>query len=454
MKNKFFLSIIIFIHCFLFTKLIYFPYPEFFVYPYLTNQGLKPYSQIWDQHFPGLMFLPINFDNLGMNTAEAARLWSLGIIILTQLLIFLVSRKLLKNERKALIVNLLYLVWQPFFEGFVLWIDSFLPLILLPAFYFSLKFLENKKNYKYLFWAGIFLGVGIIFKQVLVPLTGFLFLYIFWQVRSFKILLFYATGVLLPILIMLIYIYSIGVFKDFWYWTVTFNLTTFADYGRKAPFFSGVARVGFVLIFSGLIIFLKDKVVKSLLAIFIFGSLLAIYARFDFVHFQPALPFVLIATVLGFDQIKKQALTKMTLVFYIIVIFWWQTIFLKGHVSNKILFFDEEVRQISEKIKNLTNPREKIFIFGSVPHIYQITQTLPAGDNFVFQFPWFVQVSEDRLLDGLKKDAPNIIVSNPTVEIEGRKIIDYASKIYSYIQQNYEQIDAVGDNRILRKKLY
>src|SRR3989338_3479932 len=80
-----FLGLILLTHILILSKLIYFPYPELFIYPYLTNHGLKPYSQIIDQHFPGLMFLPLNLDNLGMTTPEIARIWS-----------FLLEKKFLK----------------------------------------------------------------------------------------------------------------------------------------------------------------------------------------------------------------------------------------------------------------------------------------------------------------------------------------------------------------------
>ena len=91
MLNKFTLlalGFIVSIHSFILTKLIYFPYPEIFIYPYLTNHGLKPYKEILDQHFPGLLFLPINFNNLGLTNEVIARYWSIGIIVLTHLLIF------------------------------------------------------------------------------------------------------------------------------------------------------------------------------------------------------------------------------------------------------------------------------------------------------------------------------------------------------------------------------
>ncbi len=437
------LILIIAAHLSVLSKLIFFPYPEFFVYPYLTNAGLKPYSQILDQHFPGLMFLPFNFDNLGMNDEIVARMWLMALVIITQLLIFFVSREIFKSEKKALVVNLLYLIWQPFFEGWVLWIDTFLPLILLPAFYALYK---DK-----IFLTGLLLGMGIVFKQVLIPLSGLVLIYLIWEIRKMRVIGRYLFGLSLPVILMVTYFFSIGVIKDFWYWTIVFNLTTFAQYGRKGPFFTGVARVGFAIAASCGVFFSKDKRMVKTLIIFVLGSLAALYARFDFVHFQPALPFVLIATVLGFSAIWKQKWARLILTGYLVVIVWWLSVFYSGHLSNKVMFFDEHTKAIAQKIRQYTKEGDKIFIFGAVPHLYQMTKTKPAGDVFVFQFPWFVMVTEERLLEGLKKDHPEIVVSDRTVAIEGQKITEFGKGLDEYIQQNYQAVDQVGSTQILRK---
>ena len=81
-----------------------------------------------------------------------------------------------------------------------------------------------------------------------------------------------------------------------------------------------------------------------------------------------------------------------------------------------------------------------------------MSQTLPAGDIFVFQFPWFLKVAEDRILEGIKKDRPEIIVSDRTVKIEDQLISDFARKIDQYIKENYEKIDSVRETEILRRK--
>ena len=446
------LLLILIVHAFILTKLIFFPYPEFFIYPYLTNHGLKPYSQIFDQHFPGLMFLPINFNNLGMTTPEIARIWLITVVLITQVLIFLVARQVLKDNKKALLVNLLYLFLQPFFEGWVLWIDSFLPLFLLTAFYSLNNFFEEKDNIKLVFFAGLYLGIGVVFKQVLIPLSGVLLIYLFLVDKRLKPLLYFLLGFLLPVSLMLFYLWNIGVLKDFWFWTATFNITTFAKYGRKWPTIPGFLRVSFVLTFAALSLVGWKRKDVQLLLLFTLGSLAAIYQRFDFVHLQPALPFILISTVLGFSLIWKKIYSRSLLVVYVLVLVWWLVIFYRGHWGNKVFFFDPQMIQISRKIKNNTKMGEEIFIFGVAPHLYFLSETIPVGKIFVFQFPWFMMETEGKTLAAMKTVKPNLVVRDRSVKIEEQPLIQFAAKLDLYISQNYETFDRVGDVEIMKRK--
>lgn len=442
---KVFLFFIISVHLFLLTKLIFFPFPELFIYPYLTNHGLKPYSQILDQHFPGLMFLPINLDNLGMNDENIARLWLMGIVFVTHLLLFIISKLFLKSSKKALVVSFLYLIWQPFFEGWVLWIDTFLPILLLPAFYF----LHKSK----LFLTGLLIGLSIVFKQVLLPLAGLIFIYIFWEKRNLKSLINYSAGVLLPILLMLLYFFSIGVLVDFWYWAVIFNLTVYAQSGRGlGPTVSHLIRVTMVFGTSFITLLRIKEKEAQILIIFLVGTLFSLSTRFDFVHFQPILPFALISTVYGVEKIGKKMLIKILGLGYVMITIWWLSSFYKGYIGDKVFFFDSETIQIAEKIKQYTIPGEKVFVFGGAPHLYQMSDTLPAGDIFIFQFPWFFEVSQQRILEGIKKDQTNIIVYDSSSKIEESLIIEFGKVINEYILANYEKIDQVGQTQILRKK--
>lgn len=439
------LGLILLVHTLILTRLIYFPYPELFVYPYLTNHGLAPYSQILDQHFPGLMFLPINLDNLGMTTPEVARIWSITLALITHLLLFFIASRILKSKSKALLVNILYLIWQPFFEGWVLWIDNFLPLLLLPAFYFLYR--------RQVFLGSLLLGLAVVFKQTVIPVTLLVFMYLFLTTRSLKALVRFLLGILIPVSLMIIYMISIGVFRDFWYWTIVFNLTTYAQSGTKAPPSVGfLTRVLLVYSVSVLALFNKERRMVYILFIFIAGSLVGVFERADFVHLQPSLPFVVLATVYGFVKLGRLG-RWVILGLYGFVLVWWLVIFYKGHLGDRVIAFDPNTQELALKIRNYTSPGEKIFIFGAEPQLYQMSDTLPAGSVFVFQFPWFFRVVEGRILEGIIKDKPNIIVSDRTVIIEGQKITNFGKDIDQYINQNYQKIESVGTTEILRRKI-
>lgn len=446
------LGLILLTHVSVLAKLIYFPYPELFIYPYLTNQGLKPYSQILDQHFPGLMFLPINLDNLGMQTPEVARIWSISIVLIIHIMLFLVSREILKSKTKSLLVNLLYLIWQPFFEGWVLWIDNFLPLLLLPAFYSLYRVGQGNRDNLWFFFSGLFLGLGIIFKQVLIPLAGLTALYITWKKRNLRTLLIFLFGLLIPPGLMLTFFGIIGVFGDFWYWAVVFNLTTFAQFGRGAG--PTLAHFSRILLVFGLpfLVIRKIKLAEvQILLIFLIGTLIGLSTRFDFVHFQPALPFALMATVYGLGQLRD--LQRLGIIgVYGLTLVWWLITFYKGHLGDRVISFDSDTQNLASKIRGYTNPGEKIFVYGAAPHLYQMSSTLPAGDVFVFQFPWFLKVSEERILDGITRDKPALVVSDRTVIIEGQKITEFAKLLDQYIVKNYHIIDKVGSTSIMRRK--
>ena len=442
-----FLILIISLHVLIFTKLIYFPYPELFINPYLTNHGLKPYSQILDQHFPGLMFLPVNLNNLGMTTVETARVWSISIVILIQLMLFFVGSKILKSKTKAILVNILYLIWQPFFEGWVLWIESFLPLLLLPASYALYK--------KKFFVTGILLGLAVVVKQTIVPLSALVLIYTFWTERSFKYSLNFLFGLIIPISLMVIYLVSIGVFKDFWYWTIVYNLSTYAQSGTKAPPSIGyISRI--VIIYGASLFALLDrkKSIVFILLIFVAGALIGALERADFVRLQSSLPFVILATVYGCGKLGKFGKWGGLgiKIGYLAALVWWLNIFYKGHLGNRVIAFDPDTQELAVKIRNYTSPREKIFVYGAAPQLYQMSGTLPAGNIFVFQFPWFMQVAENRILEGIKKDQPEIVISDESVVIEGAKIVDFARDIDQYIQSNYQKIDSVGTAEILQRK--
>ncbi|EKD62061.1 MAG: hypothetical protein ACD_52C00317G0002 [uncultured bacterium] len=446
------LALIIIIHLFVLTRITFFPNSEMFIYPYLTNKGLLPYKQILDQHFPGLLFLPVNFDNLGMRTPQAALLWQMAAVALTHLFVFILSQKVLDKRKFILLPSLLYLIWQPFFEGFIQWLDVFLPLFLISSAYFLLKYIDAPKKVKYLEISGLVLGLGIIFKQVLIPVVLLVGLYLFIK-NGAKIASIFILSTLLPVLLMLLYLSLIGVLNDFFYWTVTYNLTTFADYGRKwVPSLSHFIRFAFVFGagLSGWFLGFKTRKV-FLTGLYGVGALSAVYARFDFVHLQPALPFVVILTTYAVTRLKNRLVVYFGLC-YLFVAFIWGVKFYRGNWNGNITFFDDNVYRVASVVRGRIRPGSKIFVYGAPAHLYQMTQTLPAGNVFIFQFPWFMRVSQDRILTGIIVDKPEIIIADRTVSVDSQKLLDYTGGINAYISKYYQTTEVIGNYEILERR--
>ena len=442
--RKIILILITTLHLLVLKLLVYFPYPELFIYSYLTQKGLIPYRDIFDQHFPGIMFFPINLISLGFDSPHMTRFIQYGIIIMVHILLYKISKRIFKSGWYAILVNLLYFIWQPFFEGYVLWIDSIVTVFILTSFLFLLK-KANKKN---LFLSGLALGLSLIFKQVVIPLAGVLLFYlIFKKTKRSEILSFILGFSILPA-VMLIWVLHRGILFDFIYWTITFNLTIFSEMGRKAPNSNEIVKslLFFVPAFLGMFVTLRKKGNLGIItSIFLIGSLIFVYARFDYVHLQPALPYAVILIVYCLSSIPHSLRTKL-IFFYCVISLFFVYYSMRGNFRKETLFFGKLETDLTKSIVKRVKSGDKIFAFGTTPHIYYLTNTLPPGNKFVFQFPWFMKIAEDEILSGMVSDMPKVVIEDSKSNVNGMNIVSYMPKINKFIDRYYitdEIVDGV-----------
>ena len=446
------LVIIIASHTYILAKLRFFPYPELFIYSYLTDKGMVPYKQILDQHFPGAMVFPMNLSSLGIDTPSEARIIHLGLVIVSQLLLFIVARKLFGSEKKAILANLLYLLWQPFYEGHVMWIDSFMPPLLLFALYLSL----SKSTKRNIFFSGLILSVSLLFKQVIAPLVIALSIYYLVKLRSIKKIFPFFLGVIIPQLFLVFWIIETDILYDFIYWTFTFNMTTFSEMGRKLPDFPGLLKT--MPVFAvGFLSFLyyyykKQKVYNTLLlGIFFLGGLAFSYARFDFIHLQPALPFAIIFITMIFVAIPNH-FRKPVLFLYLLTSLYLIMPNIRYNLGNDIHFFGEREEKLILLIEEYVEPGNSVFALGTTPHLYYLTNTMPPGNIFVFQFPWFMVVAEDRIFQGIISDPPKVVVRDLSATTSGMNLVSYMPKISEHIDVNYKVVKTVDSIEIMIPK--
>jgi hypothetical protein len=441
------------VHLILLLQLIFFPYPEFFIYSYFTNNGLLPYKQIFDQHFPGLMFLPINFISLGVYTIQKMRFIHLGVIVITDIIFLSVSRRIFKTNKVLIFTSLiLYIFWQTYLEGHVLWIESFITPLLLFSFLMTIKF-EEKRNSVDLFISSFVLGISILFKQTVIPLIFIIFLFLISKKIGFKTISIALSILLLPIILVILHFYKLGIFNDFFYWTITFNLTTFAKMGKTYPTIFDLLKllpIFGVSFFSILYLTIKHKAKYIILiSTFLVGTLFFAYARFDFIHLQPALPYSILVFVLFLHNFKNRLFIPM-IIMYMAVSFY---IFLPNFrfynkPGSSPMFNDPETLDLINKVNKYRNNSNTIFASGTYPHIYYLTRTMPPGKIASFQFPWFMKIAEKRVLQGIIDDPPQLIISDKTSSVGGYVLSEYMKDINNYIDSNYKIIDRVNNIEI------
>lgn len=442
----------IFLHIFLLTQLRFFPFPELFVFPYLTNNGLIPYQQIHDQHAPGLFFLPVNFSTLGLSDEVMARVWLFVIVILVHIEIFIIVKNLTKDIRKALLANLLFFAWHPFWGGWVLWIDSFIPLFVLPVFYFTYRYLSSSTvKIRYLLLVGLLMSICVVFKQTYLVFSIGLLGLIFYYSRRITTIVFFLAGFLPTLLLIMIYFLKINIFGSFIYWTVIYNFNTYISSSVKGPDNPGYLEM--IIIFSPLLLFkfIKDKRLSILLMFFGFANLIGINDRWDSIHFQPVLPFLVIGMAILFIEKFKNVWIKNYILIYFIFAILSIVNFTNNYISKDVWYFDNVTKNTAKIIRQNTKLKEEIFLFGPVPSLYYFSNTLPAGRIFDFQLPWYTKINENNQILNLINSKPNLIVRDKTISVDGHLIIEYSKELDKYIEQNYIVFERVGNVEFLKR---
>ena len=296
------LSLIIILHILILLQTVFWPAAEFRILPYLTAKGLVPYKDIIDQHFPGIFLFPINLFTIGLANPLGLRLMQIFIVASTHVAIYLITRKLKNSGRYSFYSNIMYVFAQTLFEGYVLWIDSFIsPLVLIS---YLLLISETKgAGFRLTFLSGIFLSLALLFKQLIVLVFGLVFIVLLLFRANKKRIFMFALGFVLPVIFMLIYFSSRQLMNDFFYWTIIFNSKVYPEYAFRLPTLKEILIL-FVITAPFIVLTVREYIKEKrrnilFLSAYALPLLIFIYGRYDFVHLQPFIPFACIFISIG-----------------------------------------------------------------------------------------------------------------------------------------------------------
>lgn len=447
---------VIFLHILLLSQTIFTAWPEMLSYPYLVLNNFALYKDFILPYPPGLIMTLVGFFNLFGFSAENLKYLTWGLIILTDLVLYLILLKITKRIWVSGIFLFLYVFLQTFLDGNMLWFDFATVLPLIASFYFLLKWLENKKNLD-LSLVGVFLGLAIAVKQVslLYLFSVGLFLLIYSWKNIVKNAFLLGIGVMsVAAIVFLFLVFTLSI-EFFWKWTIIFPFFEWSKFPGYVDFYitNQWIKVLVLLTLPLLPAVLLVKKIKQervfLVSLLIFAAcLVAIYPRFSFFHLQPAIAFAIIifAQIYLFIYQKLKALYLISVFVVVIGVIHLTSPIMLG---NGIRFFSEKDISLGQEIQRMVKKDERIYLLGLDSSLYVYADRLPPtrwSDNF----GWYLEIDgiQDWVLEGIKQTPPKIVLRKPPLLGEWYQIGVYEpKKILNYIYDNYQK-ESIMENGV------
>src|SRR4030042_3301410 len=306
------LPLILLVHLILLINTRFTLWPEMVIYPYLVNNGFLLYRDIINPYPPFLTSFLVIFSKIFGYHPFPYQILTWGIILITDIIIFIISKKIFKKNSYALISILFFVIVSIPFSINGLWFDLIQTPIILIAFYYFYKFVISKKhNRNYLFFSIFFLTVAFFIKQqVLWFLLWFFIVLVIKFGKKVGNILTENIYVLLPFTILLtiqiIFFWEKNLLEDFLYWNYYFPFFKASKMPGYIllPTFRQITTLIFLFLLFTPVIF-KRKFETNLIVLTVAVLILFAYPRFDYFHLIPSLSILSLAATQNFRLFFK-----------------------------------------------------------------------------------------------------------------------------------------------------
>jgi hypothetical protein len=384
----------------------------------LILQGIPPYELAYNMKLPGTYYAcALGMAVFGQTTA-GVHLTLLAANSLTIVFVFLLGRKLF-GVTAGWVTCASYGVMSvsPAVAGLAAHATHFVVLFAVPATWLLWKAAESKQRRTF-FFSGLLYGLAFLMKQPGICFGLFGSIFLLWlAVRNRSIFtrdfagtgLVFGLGMILPFVLTCFYLALAGVFYKFWFWTFTYA----SSYGMSMPLSVGIQCLesflrytfdqflGFwIILILGLPVALFNQDIRRqfffaiIFGIFSFlGTAAGLYFRSH--YFILVLPAIAIAIGAAIASLQK------TLRFGVIEdVFKSIPIILFGTVLSWFVFYQEqylfqwppdkvaqnlymwnpvlESRAVAQYIREHSEKKARIAVFGSEPEIYFYAQRRSA----------------------------------------------------------------------------
>jgi hypothetical protein len=458
---------------------------EFAYVGQLILKGIPPYTEAANMKLPGTYYVYAAMMCLFGESTQGIHLGLVLINLVSSFFLFLI----IKNKFNTIAAiygtcSFLLLTLNCYTLSFAAHATNFVILFALMAIY---TFLNSNYNNRLLFLSGILSGLTFMMKQpgilLCLPLIVLLNIELIRERKQIFISVLnknitFIFGILTPFILFALYIKSLNAFDTFWFWTFQYAL----QYANQVPLSSAfeifkkqyIDIVGgyflfWIASFMGLIWIIKTQTVKLPVKYFVTSffvlSFMAVCVSFQFRphYFILWLPIVCILCGLFFsyihnklsESVREIALPLCLILFFVPVIFlqrgylFNEDVNILSHEIYSLAPFPESV-QIADYIKNNTSEYDYIYVFGSEPQIYFLSER-KAATSQMYLYPlteihFYSRIMQEQAINQIEYNKPKYILLTIPVSWEvknnsERLIFNWLSK---YIDLNYE-IDGIID---------
>jgi hypothetical protein len=429
MFRKIFLPSALILHIALIFARGYFLSAEFSLYPYLVGRGFLPYRDLVDQHFPTLLFGPFSLP--AFLTSNPWPLLGLFLVTLCLTDIFLYASLVRFKVKAPLVWLVLFIVSSVYFSGYILWIETFVNLLL------SLWiFLSFSKNNLHRFVSGFLLSQILLLRPTIAP--ALLLLLFSFSGFSWGLVLGGLLGLAIPTL----FIVKQGLIGEFLRLAIWFNRDI---YPKEAFLFPAKRQILFLLAWLAPIGYSLLRSKKYLYIAVLACTLVLAYPRFGYEHLQPL---YLLAVIFWAISTKKPSVP----VYLFIIIFFCLNLVSAIRHPYGNFYLTSEVQKAAGQIRVLQG--QTIYFLGVPDILYRLSGKMPPNYTYVPSLPWYLHQKylQDKIIFSLEQSRSPVLVDF-TATVDGKNVVSTSGSVIEYIKMNYTKGDKVGDYQLFLPNL-
>jgi hypothetical protein len=431
------------LHLWLLINLQFTVWPEMMSYPYFYNGGFRLYTDFIYPYTPLLTWVLAGLYRLFGYKALVAQTLTWGLILVTDWLVYLIVKRLVKKDEVALISVLIYVLVQPALEGNMIWFDVVVVTPILAGFYF----LVGKKYWR----AGLALGVACLVKQ-----TAGLFLitsvgYVMLRERNWRSAWQLLIGPMALGLALLGYVWANDSLREFLNWTLVYPLTEWGKYpGYVEMGLTEKEMVMMAFLLAPWVLVVRKRAENwGLLTLFLAVALVVMYPRFSYLHLQTALAFLMIGygLIVAWVRGGQRGLWVGFWLFVFLCIIRQDIVRRWG---GEVRFMTSDDWQKAQVIEEKIPEGERVYLLGLQSGFYPMSgriSAMPWTDNF----GWYLETPgvQEGILERWEEGKLDYVIWREPDESESELGKYQPELITNWIYENYMRQEEVWEGTYL-----